>query len=323
MPVLRPPGLQLGDTIGVIAPSLPVLDSQRERYGRGLGVVRSLGFRIEEGRTVGTRRWWSSGTPAELAAEFNGMFADPAIRAIIAHTGGFSAMGILDRLDYDLIRANPKPFLGMSDITLYHLALFARCGLVGFHADDLTEGFGSFHFDLDEGERNAHLKLYRHLLTQARPIGAITPRTPWETWRDGRASGLLIGGNLKRIAALAATPYFPSLAAFDGTILFWEEIGETLYDITLNLQILRHKGIFERIAGMLVGKLTWVNEYFPEVDHPSPREAVIDALAGFSFPILANLDFGHRTANIPMPIGVVAEMDATNARFALLETAVI
>ena len=318
MPLLRPPRLYPGDTIGVIAPSLLVMDSQRERYKRGCEVIRSLGFRVEEGKTINTRRWWSAGTSAELAAEINGRFADPAIRAIIAHTGGFSAMGVLDRLDYALIRANPKPFLGMSDITIYHLALFARCGLVGFHTDDLTEGLGTFLFELDDAGQADHLALYRRLLTDTRPIGTIEPRTAWETWRAGQATGPLIGGDLKRIAALAGTPYFPPLAAFDGAIFFWEEIGETLYDIALDLHTLRHLGIFERIGGMLVGKLTWVNEYFAEVAHPEPREAILDVRGDYEFPILASLDFGHRTANIPLPIGVAAMMDATAKQFSLL-----
>jgi muramoyltetrapeptide carboxypeptidase len=73
---------------------------------------------------------------------------------------------------------------------------------------------------------------------------------------------------------------------------------------------------------MLVGKLTWVNQYFPALEHPTPREAVLDVVADYTFPILAELDLGHRTANIPMPIGIAAEMDATNRQFSLLEAAV-
>jgi muramoyltetrapeptide carboxypeptidase len=320
--LLRPPHLQPGDTIGVIAPSLPVMDTQRDRFARGEQVLHQLGFRTKLGATVGQSRWWSAGTPAELAADINAMFADPEVRAIIAHTGGFSAMGVLDRLDYPLISRHPKPFLGMSDITIYHLTLFARCGLVGFHADDLTEGFGTFLWDLDEAKRDALLAYYKRLLTEPEAAGTLAPLTAWETWRDGRASGPLVGGSLKRLAALAGTPYFPPLAAFDGALLFWEEIGETLYDITLNLHKLRHLGIFDRIAGMLVGKLVWVNEYFKALEHPSPREAVLDVVGDYDFPILADMDFGHRTANIPLPIGVRAEMDAGQGRYALVEAAV-
>ena len=320
--LLRPPRLHPGDTIGVIAPSLPVMDAQWDRFARGEQVLHRLGFQTTRGATIGPRRWWSAGTPTAVATDINAMFADPAVRAIVAHTGGFSAMAVLDRLDYDLIGAHPKPLLGMSDITLYHLALFARCGLVGFHADDLTEGFGTFLWDLDEAHRDDLLALYTKLLTEPAAPGPLAPLTPWESWRDGQAHGPLIGGSLKRLAALAGTPYFPPLTAFDGALLFWEDIGETLYDITLNLYKLRHLGLFDRIAGMLVGKLVWVNEYFPALEHPTPRVAVLDVLGDYDFPILADLDFGHRTANLPMPIGVRAAMDATGKRFHLLEPAV-
>ena len=320
--LLHPPRLRPGDTIGVIAPSLPVMEAQRDGLARGEQVLQRLGFQIKRGATIGPQRWWAVGTPAAVAADINAMFADPGVRANIAHTGGFSAMGVLDRIDYDLIRANPKPLLGMSDITIYHLALFARCGLVGFHANDLTEGFGTFLGDLDEARRDTLLDLYEKLLTEPRAPGPLPQLTAWETWRDGQASGPLIGGNLKRLAPLAGTPYFPPLDAFDGAILFWEEIGETLYDITLNLHKLRHLGLFDRIAGMLVGKLVWVNEYFKALEHPAPREAVLDVLGDYDFPILADMDFGHRTANIPLPIGIRAEMDATAHRVSLLEPAV-
>ncbi len=215
------------------------MDAQRDRLARGARLLQKMGFRTKDGVTIGRRRWWSAGTPAEPAADINAMFADPEVRAIIAHTGGFSAMVVLDKLDYALIGAQPKPFLGMSDITLYHLALFARCSLVGFHADDLTEGL-HVPLGLDEARRGTLLALYKRLLTEPDPVGPVAPLTTWEAWRDGQASGPLLGGSLKRLAALAGIPYFLSLAAFDGALFFWEEIDETLYDITLNLHKLRH-----------------------------------------------------------------------------------
>ncbi len=321
--LLRPPRLRPGDTVGVIAPSGPVLDTQREHYVSGERVLRELGFQVRMGRTVGGRRWWSAGSPAELAADLNAMFADPQIRAIVAAVGGFSAMGVLDLLDYDLIRAHPKPFLGMSDITLYHLALYSRCGLVGFHADNLTHGLGEFLPRLDRGKREVLLGVYRALLTDARPVGRVAPLTTWEPWHPGRASGPLIGGDLKRVAALAGTPYFPPAEAFEGALFFWEEIGAPLHDILLNLHQLRHRGIFDRIAGMLVGKL-WLPraEYPRELEYPTPREAVLDVLGAYDFPILGELDFGHLTANIPLPIGVRAALDAGSGEFSLLEAAV-
>lgn len=318
----KPHRLRQGSVIGVVAPSLPVLDSHREGYARGKQVLEEWGYQVKEGRTINLRRWWSAGTPAERAADLNAMFADPDVDAIIAHTGGFSAIAVLDQLDYDLIRRHPKPFLGISDITIYHLAFFVRCGLIGFHAGGLSNELGTFLSELPPAQQDYVADVYRALLRGPEPLGELQPLTSWSCWRPGKAKGMLIGGCLKRFTALIGSPYFPPLDAFDGAILFWEEIGETLYDITLNLHKLRLLGVLDRIAGMIVGKLTWVNEFFPEIVHPSPRDAVLDVLGTWDFPILAEVDFGHRCVNLPMPIGVQAGIDATACRLSLLEGAV-
>jgi muramoyltetrapeptide carboxypeptidase len=321
--LLKPPRLHPGDTIGIVAPSLPVLPSWQDAYTTGKHVLQSLGFQVKEGRTIGLRRWWSAGTSTDQADDINAMFADHDVHAIVAFTGGFSAMPVLDLLDYEIIRQHPKPFLGMSDITLYHWAMYTKCGLVGFHANDVLDGFGQ-HFLALQTEQQAQLAdLYLRALTMPQAIGMLTPLSSWECWRAGSADGQLIGGNLKRFAALAGTAYFPPLSAFDGALLFWEEIGETLYDIALDLYKLKHIGLFERIAGMVIGKLVWVNEYFPEVAHPSPREAVLEVLKEYDFPILAEVDFGHNMAMLPMPIGLHARIDASTHTLKILEAAVV
>ncbi|MCA1668745.1 MAG: LD-carboxypeptidase [Thermomicrobia bacterium] len=322
MKIVKPPRIRTGDTIGVIAPSLPVLPEWHDRYERGKSILRGMGFAIKEGRTMGLRHGWAAGTPHDQAADINAMFGDREVGAIIAHAGGFSAISVLGHLDYAAIRAHPKPFLGMSDITLYHLALFARCGLVGFHTDTLTEGLGAEWGDLDETRRAYLTQLYQQSLTSTVPIGPIEPGRAWECWRAGQARGPLIGGCLKRITALAATPYFPALAAFDGAILFWEEIGREIWDLSIDLSILKHLGIFDRIAGMLIGELTWINRSFAGITYPPLREVVFDVIGEYRFPVMANLDFGHHLANIPLPIGTEASFDAGSRAFALLEAPV-
>lgn len=320
--IIKPPSLSLGDTIGIVAPSLPLLPSWRENYEAGKGVLRALGFQLVEGETVHLEHWWSAGRPVEQAEDINRMFANPDVRAIIALTGGFSAMAVLDLLDYDLIRQHPKPFMGMSDITQYQWAMFVRCGLVGFHTNDVAFGFGEmFSRTPPEQQRILH-NLYLHLLTGNEPPGILPALSTWECWRAGTADGRLIGGSLKRFVALAGTAYFPSLDAFDAAILFFEEVGETIYDISLNLYKLKHLGVLERLSGMVIGKLTWVNEYFPEVTHPTPREAILEVVQEYQFPILANADFGHQISMLPMVIGLSAHMDSEALLLKVTETAV-
>jgi muramoyltetrapeptide carboxypeptidase len=183
--LLKPPTLRRGDTVGVVAPSFPLLPAWREDYERGKATLRELGFSVREGRTIGLRRYWAAGTPQDQADDINAMFADPEVRAIIAHSGGFPGMSVLDRVDYAAIRAHPKPFLGYSDITLYHLAFFARCGLVGLHADTLTDGLGRAWSRLDADRREYLTGLYRRVLTGPDPAGPIRPEAPGHFFSTG------------------------------------------------------------------------------------------------------------------------------------------
>lgn len=322
MNILRPSKLLRGDTIGIVAPSLPLVDPVRPAYNAGRQMLLDMGFQLKEGATVGLQRWWSAGTPRDQATDINRMFADPEVRAIIAVMGGFSAMSVVDHLDYDLVRRHPKPFLGISDITQYQWAMFTKCGLVGFHFGGVIDGFGGGLSELARADYAYLAGMYSQALTSTAPLGLVAPLSEWQCWRRGRAQGYLLGGSLKRFVALAGTQYFPPLDAFDGAILFWEEIGETLYDISLNLYKLKLLGIFERIVGMVVGKLTWVNQYFDWIEHPSNREAVLDVVREYDFPILADVDFGHNIAALPMLLGVQAHIDADARTLSFTEAAV-
>ncbi len=236
MPLLiKPHCLKPGDTIGVVASSLPLFDDWQEDYAAGSATLRMLGFELLEGKTIETRRWWSAGTPQQQAADINAMFANPAVRAIIALTGGFSALTVLDYLDYQLIAANPKPFLGMSDTTLYQWAILAQCGHSGLHTNDLKDGFGHYWAKLKPEQHDRLTNLYRQLLLRSDPLGQLPRLSEWECWRPGVTTGRLIGGNLKRLVALAGTRYWPKPAWFEGAIFFWEELGTTLYDLTIDL----------------------------------------------------------------------------------------
>jgi|GEM_PF-428116 len=319
--VLKPPCLKHGSTLGLVGSSLPLLSSWKENYEIGKQTLQSYGFQIKEGRTIGLKHWWSAGTPAEQAADINEMFANSDIHGIVALSGGFSAIHVIDKLDYDLIQRSPKPFIGMSDNTIYQIAMYSKTGLIGFHGNTIVEGFGEYYRKMPHAHQKLIDTLYIHLLTVPSPLGVLPQLTEWECWRAGVAEGKLFGGVLRRLIALAGTKYFPSLSQFDGAILFWEEIGETLYDITLNLARLKHLGILECISGMIIGKLKWVNQYFDEIEHPTPREAILDVLADYKFPILAEVDFGHNQTMLPLPIGIRANMNSEKKVFELTESA--
>jgi muramoyltetrapeptide carboxypeptidase len=286
-------------------------------------VLERMGFRVRRAPLleVGRQRWWSAATPAEIAREFNGLLRDPEVRAIIASDGGQTALGYLDLIDVEAIRADPKPILGYSDISLLHLVLYTRTCLVGFHADMAVPGFGH-SWQAATAARQAELeKLYSTLLTGTEPIGALPSTPTWECWRPGRAEGRLIGGVINRIVLAHATPYALPLEWFDGAVLFWEELGGLASYVWSYLQVMRHAGILDRIAGMVVGIPSEISGLEPGAS-PTLAEIVLDALGDRDIPVLGNVEFGHAGPNLPMPVGIRVALDAQQRTLSLLEPAV-
>ncbi len=324
MKIVKPKKLTPGDTIGIVASSLPVLPSFKENYERGKKVIYDLGFKIKEGKTIGKTKWWAAGTPKEVAKDINAMFADQSIKAIMAQTGGYSAITVLEYLDYKLISANPKPFIGMSDVTNFHMAFLTKCNMVGFHMDDVTFGLGHSWGEGEEYLGEFGTEMFKRFLTNTEPVGVITPLTEWEEWKAGKSSGRLIGGNLHLMTNLAGIEYFPPLEYFDGAILFWEEVGEPLYNIARYLTHLKYAGALDKISGMLIGKITYIKPpREKEIIEPDIKEMILDILKEYKFPIMANLDFGHFTVNIPMPVGIKVSFDTEKRELNFLESAVI
>lgn len=324
MKIVKPKKLSPGDTIGIVASSLPVLPSFKENYERGKQILLDLGFKVKEGHTIGKVRWWAAGTPTDVAEDINTMFADKNIKAIMAQTGGYSAISVLEHLDYSLIARNPKPFIGMSDMTAYHLAIFSKVGMVGFHMDDVTFGFGREIKEGQESWLDLDKEFFLKFLTCAKAPGKVAPIGEWEQWKRGQTSGHLIGGILQHQRLLSGTEYFPKQEDFNGAILFWEEIGESLHKISESLYKLRHMGIFERINGMLIGKIKYVKPMREEeIQVPTTKEMTLAILKDYKFPIMANLDFGHFTVNIPMPLGIKVSFDTSKKELNFLESAVV
>lgn len=311
-PLLRPSRLHPGDTVVIAAPSGPAMPDRRGELDAAVATIEDMGFRPRLSGLVesAARHFWRAAPPAEQAAELNALLSDPEVRAIVPFSGGNATTGYLDRIDYDAVRADPKPMLGFSDITALHLAVHSQTGLIGFHADFAAPGFGDMWLQADPRRRTELLDLYRDLLTGRLPETELPAATEWEAWRPGEATGRLVGGLLDRLVRLQSTPYALAPERFDGAILFWEEIGRPLGHIWNDLHALRMQGVFDRIAAMVVGIPSRI-EGPPEQYGPATVEdVVLDVLDDFEFPILAEVDFGHTGPNLPMPIGLKATVEA-------------
>lgn len=316
MKLLKPPRLVEGDTIGVIAPSHPVLPFQ-EKYDLGIENLRKFGFRIKEGKTVKLRHMgYMAGTDVQRAEDINAMFADEEVSAIICALGGSVAVRTLRLLDYDMIRRHPKIFCGMSNITTFHVAFLAKTGLMGLHQTDVVFGFGA---DMKSAEAKYETDLFFRITEKAEPMGLLPLFTEWKVWREGKAEGRLFGGSINSAETLLGTPYYPNLD--EDVIFFWESIGQPLDELDAKLVHFRETGLFDKTKGMLIGKFRQetqdtssslgqkIKDMTDEI-----KDLVMDITAGYDFPIIAGLDFGHYTPNLPLPLGVKACMDTDHAQ---------
>ncbi|MFB6892230.1 LD-carboxypeptidase [Kitasatospora sp. NPDC056327] len=338
--LLRPRALAPGDLVAVAAPSGPLEADALPLLERGADVLTAMGFRVRRAPLTGPgrRRWWAAAGPEEQAREFNRLLRDPEVRAIVAHTGGQATAGWLDLLDLDAVRADPKPVLGCSDVSLLLLALHSRTGLAGLHGDMATYGLGgSWHTAprtvAGHDTATTLADLYRRVLTDPvkRPgplpeLRGAVPDGPGgrECWRPGRAAGPLVGGLLGRLVTLQATPFALPAERFDGAVLFWEEVERPLSAVWQDLHVLRMSGVLDRIAGMVVGVPHRVTAAGCAGDAPEPslRQVVLDVLGDRPLPVLGGTEVGHAGPNLPLPLGIRATVDSGARTLSLDEPAV-
>lgn len=174
-----------------------------------------------------------------------------------------------------------------------------------------------------EKEKNIESKAFIKILTNNKSLGSVKPATTWQCWRKGKVSGRLIGGNLGVLSPLIRSSYFPSNKIMNGAVLFWEVDNVDYFMLEKWLYQLKYAGILDQIGGMIIGKLVDLKKMTWEgMKYPTPKKLVLDLLKDYKFPILANVDFGHKSINLPMPIGIKVKLDATNKKFSFMESAV-
>lgn len=310
--MLKGKRLRQGDTIGVIGPSGAV--RTEGAVDAAVAYMKELGFNVKLGESANARYGYLSGTDELRARDLNAMFADPQVDAIVCTRGGYGTMRILDQLDYDVIRANPKIFVGFSDITAMHIAFQEKCGLVTFHGPMATMWNDELPKDF------IRESLFSGIMNDA-PMGELHNAPGYHerrTVNPGSAEGVLVGGNLSLIAGTIGTPY--EINTKD-RILFIEEIGERTYCVDRMLTQLRLAGKFKDCAGIVFGDFNDCPVEYPDFGL-TLEEVIRDCAASSGKPIFTGLQAGHVTPKITLPLGVRVRMDADACRLTVLESAV-
>lgn len=297
--MLKPKPLRRGDTIGLVGIS-GVPREPGENFDRMMGAIDAMGYSVVVADSCREQYGYLSGTDESRARGLNQMFRDDRVDAVVCMRGGYGVARMLDRVDFDVIRANPKLVLGYSDITALHTAIHMKCGMTTIHGPMPTPGWSK----LDDFSRESLLRA----LSTAGPLGAVHNPEGMEPvcYAPGRCSGTFVGGNLTLIASACGTPF-----ALDATdkVLLLEDVGERIYRLDSMLTQLRQAGLFEQCAGVVLGGFTDCTVEYP--DYALYLDDIIrDIIVPAGKPVLGNLSIGHTPTTITVPLGVQCEMDA-------------
>lgn len=315
--MIRPAPLRPGDTIMFVAPAS---DLDKDRMLLAKKRLLERGYRVEMRRDLFAVEGYLAGSDKRRAKELMQAFLDPEVKAIFPGTGGYGTMRILDRLDYEAIRAHPKILVGFSDITGLHLAIQRRAGLVTFHSplpmyglgneDGLTPFSAEYFWKAIEDPGGDGPQSYTIEIREGVPEPVCLGH--------GRARGRLTGGNLSLISALMGTPF--AVDTRDAVLLI-EDTGEAPYRIDRMLRQLQLAGKLATLHGAVLGQFT--RNFLREDEMTKdPRYSVEGVLRQYfkplGIPVLMNFPVGHYKMNATLPLGAQVEVDAGRCELRIL-----
>lgn len=318
-----PTKLQKGDEVRVIAPARSLSMIGKENQEIANKRFEELGLKLSFGKHVNESDEFVSSSVESRIADLHDAFADRNVKAIITVIGGFNSNQLLDYIDWDLARKNPKIFCGYSDITALSNAVFAKTGLVTYSGPHYSSFGQKLHFDYT-------LEYFKDCLMSGESL-VVKPSDNWsdDHWyldqdkrelmenpgfliiNEGETEGTILGGNLCTFNLLQGTEYFPDLK---DSILFLEDDSESkAHTFDRDLQSLIHQPEFKGVKGIIIGRFQKASEMADELLTKilKTKEPLED------LPIIANADFGHSDPKITFPIGGTARLKAHKGRVEL------
>lgn len=328
----RPPRLKSNDRIAFYSPSAPATAFAPQRTARAIDFLTNHGFQLLPGILSGQRQGYRSGSIDERVSELNMLIRNPDVRCIMATIGGANSNSLLPYIDYQALRADPKIFIGYSDVTAILLAIHRCCDLVTFYGPALVASFGEYSPLVDYtytafatllADRSIHppytypippVWTDQFIEWETQTIPKNTQPNQWLTIQPGQAQGRLIGGNLNTITGLWGSRFMPVIE--EGDILFVEDSLKDAATVERLFSFLKVNGIFDKIGGLILGKHELFND---QATGWKPHDLLIEVLRNPTLPILADFDCCHTHPMLTLPLGVKIHLDATNRQVTLLE----
>lgn len=318
-PNILPPALKKGSVIAITAPASGINIGEIQD---GIEILRSYGCEVVIGKAIYKKYGYLSAPDQERAAEFMEFVERPDINCILCARGGYGVMRILPMLDFTAIKKNPKIIIGYSDITALLIAIYNQTKIVTFHGPVASSTFDSFTLDY-------FIKtLFR---AKAAEVNENTPELSFApitfsdsrliTLTGGTARGQLVGGNLAMLVSTLGTPYEVDTR---GSIFFIEEVSEEPYKIDRMLTQLWLAGKFQNCAGIALGQFKNCEATSRAgFDLSFTLQQVLESrIQSLGIPSVYGLPFGHVKSKMTLPIGIQAELNATDKTFTIIERSV-
>ncbi len=290
---VHPAALRSGDAVRLISPA-SWFDPRNAELG--MDSLHELGYEPQLAANALARSGqYTAGTTAQRLDDLHAAFADPSVKAVICNRGGYGSAELLDGLDLELVRRNPKILVGCSDITSLETWLHDATGLVVFHGPMAAGDFAR--------DGGIDIPSWRSALSQDQPW-QLGPEAGLRILKPGRAQGKFYGGCFSLMVASLGTPYEIQT---EGSILFLEDVGVKPYQMERMLLQLRLAGKLDQVRGIVFGSMM-------NCVQPGTPESLLDAvllrvLADFPGPVAIGLRSGHVSErNITVPIGVQCEL---------------
>ena len=307
-PSLIPPYLKEGDTVGITCPAGNITLKEIQP---AMEQLEGWGYKVRIGSTVGKKDFTFGGTDSERDSDFQQMLDDPSIKAILCARGGYGSIRILDELDFNSFRKNPKWIIGFSDITFIHCHVNRNFGIASIH----SKMCNSFPTDWSEAEPiqvESILSIKKALSGEPMKYSVIADVSN----RIGTATGILVGGNLKTIETLAGTK---SDLLTAGKILFVEDTGEYLYSIDRMFWNLKRTGKLDKLAALVVGGFKIKPDDPGEEFGKTIAEIVWEKVKDYNYPVCFGFPVGHQKENFALKHGVPHRLEINSTGVELHE----
>ncbi len=285
--------LQVGDTIGVIAPDKALKNKDIKPLENATKYFESLGLKVKYGKYLFSEDNYCAGTPKERAKDLNDMFSDKEVKAIFTVKGGDMVNGILPYIDFENIKNNPKIFLGMSDITVLLCAINKMTGLVTFHCQDYV------WFGKDEVTEYDKNEIIDKLFNANKTIIPYEERQ-FIDFKNEEINGKIYGTNVRCLLKLLGTPYMPDLK---NAVLFLEGFHSDIIQWNTMLEQYNQMNVFNR--AVVFGYIYQLQ------DVEKNKYSIVDELRKINsdVPIVKTNDFGHKHGNSIIPIGAEVKIN--------------